>query len=540
MLNMKYFLPLTIALFLFSNGLFSQNAVIEGIITDAKTKETLVGAQVLIYGTTLGTMANLNGEYRITNVPEGTISLHVFFISYEPMIIENIKVERGRTLTINVALNEVHQVLEGVTVTARRTTYTETSLIQSIRNSQVVTSGISAQQIRRSQDSDAAQVVRRIPGITIIDDRFIVVRGLSERYNTTWLHNTVAPSMEPDSRSFSFDMIPSSQIDHLLVFKSPSPDLPGDFAGGAIKIFTRSIPDQSGLEISYTSQYDQGTSFKPFYGTQKSSLGWTGFGQEYFDLPSEFPNDLRTITNNPDALQNAGRSLKNNWVPEQHNALLNHNGAITGSLRWDKRNIRIGNITTMTFSNTKSLNNVFRADYNAYNHIQNISLPIYNFEDARFSNSIKLGVLHNWGIEIGNKHSFEIINFYNNISSYSYTNRIGDHIDFGFAMNYHAFQQIFRGLYSGQITGKHELTQTTRIDWTVGLNNSFRGMPDYRQYRTDKPLNDVDGDKFYTYLPIGGAQPYFLGRFYSGLKGKVSTRGQQSYKSHFSEGVGFW
>ncbi|TVQ92038.1 MAG: TonB-dependent receptor [Bacteroidetes bacterium] len=511
----------------FQFHIYGQGGIIEGIVVDTKTRETMVGATIMIEGASIGTTANLNGEYRLTNVPVGKVNLRASFISYEPVVIENITVERGRTITIDIEMELVSQTLEGVTVTARRTTYTETSLIQSIRSSQVVTSGISAQQITRSQDSDAAQVVRRIPGITIVEDRFIVVRGLSERYNTTMLHNTLAPSMEADIRSFSFDMIPASQIDHLLIFKSPSPDLPGDFAGGAIKVITKSIPDRSGFEMSYTNQYDDGTSFNPFFISERSNIAWTGFGADFFGLPDGFPDDLRTITNDPDALQVAGISMNNIWLPKGNNAFLSQSGSLTGSLVFNRGNMRVGTISTLTYNNSKSSNTIFRSDYNAYNFVDDISLPLYNFEDSKYTNSIKLGVLQNWGIELGENHSFEIINLYNNISTYNYVNRLGNHIDFGFNMNNHAFQQVFRGLYSGQVNGEHHFfDKSTTFDWTLGITSSFRDMPDYRQYRSERPINYIEGlDDFEIYVPIGGAQPYFMGRFFSYMEESGNSLG---------------
>jgi hypothetical protein len=526
---MNYFfkvnLVFSIIIFFIQTSIFAQGGTIEGVVTDAKTKETMVGATIVIEGTSIGTTANLNGEYRLSNVPLGEVNLRVSFISYEPVVVEKIKIARGGVVQINVVMEAVSQTLEGVTVSARRTTFTETSLIQSIRNSQVVTSGISAQQISRSQDSDAAQVVRRIPGVTIIDDRFIVVRGLSERYNATLLHNIYAPSMEADVRSFSFDAIPASQIDHLLIFKSPSPDLPGDFAGGVIKVITKSIPDKSGIELSYTSQYDDGTSFQPFRMSNRSDIAWTGFGSDYFDLPKSFPNDLRTITTDPVALQEAGRAMNNNWLSQESNALLNHSGSLTGNLRFVFGNVRVGTITTLTYNNSKSFNTVFRSDYNSYNLVEGMSLPIYEFDDSRYSNNIKMGVLHNWGVEIGENHTFEIVNLYNNISSYNYINRVGDHLDFGFNMNNHAFQQVFRGLYSGQVSGKHQFfNKNTTLDWTYGITSSYRDLPDYRQYRTERPVNFIEGlDDFNIYVPIGGAQPYFMGRFFSEMNESGNT-----------------
>ena len=112
---------------------------------------------------------------------------------------------------------------------AQRKLGTETAVLNTVRKSLPVVSGISAQQISKTQDSDAAEVLRRIPGITIVDDRFIVVRGLAQRYNNVWLNNATTPSSETDSRAFSFDVLPSSLIDNMMVYKSPSAEVPAEF-----------------------------------------------------------------------------------------------------------------------------------------------------------------------------------------------------------------------------------------------------------------------------------------------------------------------
>ncbi len=202
---------------------------VSGKVLDRNTGETIIGANVIIEGTTVGVATGLEGEFTLPNIPVGDMNIQVSFISYEPVVIENVKIEGGKTTHLDVVLQETNVSLEGVQVTARRVTHTEMSVIASIRASNLVVNGISSQQISRSQDSDAAAVVRRIPGVTVIDDRFIMIRGLSERYNATMLHNVFAPSMEADIKSFSFDVIPSNLIDRIMIYKSPSPDLPAIF-----------------------------------------------------------------------------------------------------------------------------------------------------------------------------------------------------------------------------------------------------------------------------------------------------------------------
>jgi hypothetical protein len=218
---------------------FAQTGSIRGVVKDSRSGETIIGANVVIEGTTTGTSTQLDGSYQISNLAPGSYNLLITFVSYHRQRIENINVGRGQTVVIDIKLEEDVALLEGVQVRARRTTQTDLSLLSTIKASEVVVSGISAQQISRSQDSDASMVIKRIPGVTVVDGRFIMIRGLSERYNPTLLHNVFAPSMEADVRSFSFDVIPSSLIDQILIYKSPSADLPGEFAGGIVKIFTK-------------------------------------------------------------------------------------------------------------------------------------------------------------------------------------------------------------------------------------------------------------------------------------------------------------
>ena len=145
------------------------------------------------------------------------------------------------------------------------------------RMSPLVSIAISGQQILRSQDRDASEVIRRLPGTTIIDDRFIVVRGLSQRYNAVWLNNAATPSSEADAKAFSFDVIPASMIDNMIIVKSPAPELPADFSGGFVKITTTNLPEKNSFFVSYGTGIGQGTTFNGLSQYQKSGTDWLGF-----------------------------------------------------------------------------------------------------------------------------------------------------------------------------------------------------------------------------------------------------------------------
>jgi TonB-dependent receptor len=513
-------LLLTIFISLHSQITSAQSGTLQGVVTDKVTGETIIGANVVIEGTTIGTSTDLNGEFKL-NAPSGTHNIQVSFISYETVVIENVKLEGSRTTYLNISLEEVSTAIEGVQITARRVTHTEMSLISAIKASNVVVSGISAQQISRSQDTDAAAVVKRIPGVTIIDDRFIMIRGLAERYNPTFLHNIPAPSMETDVKSFSFDIIPSNLIDRIMIYKSPSPELQGDFSGGVVKIYTKTITDENFISINYSTGYDESSSFGNFYEQSHGKNRWLGFNDKVNSLPADFPSNLRALGTDQVKIQEAGRMLNNNWVPNEVNAGLNHSFALFGAYKFSLGKVEIGNVTSVTYNNSKSIDNILRLDYNAYNFDQDRSSPLFQFNDSKNSGKVRSGFMHNWAINYGANHKIEFINLFNQLNQTDYTFRSGPNYDFDFFANNHSFYQKYRRIYSGQLNGTHEFfDQKTLINWTAGMGKSYMEEPDYRRFRSDM---DTVTKELTLYIPTGAAATYFLGRFYSELEENIKT-----------------
>ncbi len=181
------------------------------------------------------------------------------------------------TVAIRLPLKREKGQLGIVTVSARKLVQTgsNVSMINEIRNADAVVSGISKEQIAQSQDRDAAEVVRRISGVSIIQNRLVVIRGLPQRYNTVMLNNSIAPSFEPDSRAFGFDIIPSGLIDRIMIYKTAVPELPGDFAGGVIKVYTTEIPVANSFNINYSASFNNNTTFRDFQEQkQEAKPGW--------------------------------------------------------------------------------------------------------------------------------------------------------------------------------------------------------------------------------------------------------------------------
>ena len=501
-----------LATLLLSFATFAQTGTLRGTITDAKTKETLIGATVRIAGTQLGVATDVNGFFSFAKVPAGSYTVEVTYVSYNTETIPNVKIEADKVTEINTALLESAATLAEVKVVATRQTNTEVSVISEIKASQNIVSGISSQQITRSLDRDAAQVVKRVPGITIVGDRFITIRGLNSRYNNVMLHNAFTPSMETDVKAFSFDVIPSGQIDRLLIYKTPSADLPGEFAGGIVKIYTKSIPDQNSITLDYSLGIRQGTTFGDFKESKQGANYWTSFNNGYLDLPTNFPKDLRAVNNNPALIEIAGRSLRNEWIPVRSTATPDQRMSLTGNFKMRLGNVQIGNITTVNYSETRQFTVTDRNDYNigANNAIE----TLFEYDDQAYARNNRVGILHNWAFRLNSNHTIEFKNLFNQISNGRYVFRSGQDIAQNYRPNNHSFDQVYRGIYSGQLTGKHKFNDDkTVVDWVAGYNNSYRDQPDYKRYRSD--LLDPATGRTEIYIPVGQAQAYFLGRFSS-------------------------
>ena len=166
-----------------------QAGIVRGIIYDKSTNEPLIGATVRENSSQTGTSTDIEGRYAM----ELKVGKHIITISYigysDTTVVADILSNKQET-TLDITLSPNAAALSEVTVTAVARKDTEVAMIEEERQSDVVQTGVSAQQIAKTQDKDASEVIRRVPGISIIDDKFVMVRGLSQRYNNTWLNGS--------------------------------------------------------------------------------------------------------------------------------------------------------------------------------------------------------------------------------------------------------------------------------------------------------------------------------------------------------------
>lgn len=513
----------------FSNLLLkAQNESITGTITDKGTKETIVGASVLIQGTTNGASSDLMGNYAIKYLKPGKYNVVVSFISYKKIVAENIIVEKGKPTILNFELEPEITTIGEVTVTAKKGTASEISMISTIKASDMVVSGISSQQISKSQDRDASEVIKRVPGITIIENRFVIVRGLSERYNTVWLNNATTPSSESDVKSFSFDIIPSSLIDRMLIYKTPAPELPGDFAGGAINIFTKDVPEKNGFSLGYSASINGISTFKDFSRSSVSGkTDWLGYDDGSRSLPSDFPENIvgwQNTATGKDQLVALSKTLNNQWTPDNGKAGLDHRFSIAYGGSFKIKKAQLSNITSINYSNTNAFNDYYRAYYLEYDTIRNRPDTSWYYNDKTYTKNVKVGGLCNFSLVLKNNHKIEFKNFYNHVGQSKTTQRAGYDFD-NLATDIIATQYGYmeRSIYSGQLTGTHPITKKLNLEWNLGYSRADKKDPDTRRVTSALYKDDPEFQYYNQYYVLlsNFADPRLAGRVSSQLHEEI-------------------
>lgn len=515
---------LTLVTVLVSAYAFAQNGTIAGIVTDAKTGQTVIGANVVIQGTTVGAQTDIYGKFSIPNVKPGTYNLTITFVTYKAHTVPDVIVESAKISAIRVEMQEDVSELQEVVITGTREINNDLSLISAIKESKLVVSGISAEQISRVPDRDAAQIMQRVPGISIVDNRFVMIRGVSERYNQVMINKVVGPSTEVDKRSFSFDLIPSGAIDQILIYKSGSADLPGDFAGGVIQVITKQPGDEDYLRVSASTGFRFGTTSKEFRKSKGSSTDFLGFDNGFRSLPESFPSTssmIQTSRTSP-IRQQAGQSLNNNFDNTSFSAPIDFGVGAELSKNFSIGNVQLGTLTNLSYSNSYQSRAVNFERY-LFND-QEIS-PRFEYRDQYHENDVRVSGISNWTAKFRN-HKFEFKNLINLLGEDQTILRQGTDFFLNSDRHYknYSYHYQSRLIYTGQLQGTHtSADESLKVDWVGGYNYVNRDEPDFRRFRTFSILSS--GEEAYQMQLPPSANLFETGRFYSDLTDKGFSHG---------------
>lgn len=450
---------------------------ISGKITDEKTGDALIGATVAIKNTSKGTATDVDGNFMLTVEP-GTYVVIVNYIGYQQKEIEDVVVTEGQLTSVNVAISESSSTqLEEVVVRSTLKKENISALYIMQKNSIAVSSGISADIIQRSPDRNTGEVLKRVSGASVKDNKYVIIRGLSDRYNIALVNNALMPSTEPDKKAFSFDVIPSNIIDNIIINKTASPDKPGDFAGGIIQVLTKDVPETDFFNIGIAATYNTQTTFKDFTATERSGSEYLGFAPEGTQLPSAFKNTTDGYKRL--SLQEqvgAAKQLSNNYVETTTSALPNTSIQLSGGKAFNtKSGGKFGTILGLTYRNSQTIAPDFiRGRYEATPRVSQ-----YNTE-TQYKFSTILSGLANFSYVKG-KSRLSFKNLYNRIYDNNYYRRDGYNTSFNQQIKAFSSIPMERQIYSTQLEGEHAFgSRNIKLNWNLNYSSLQADQNDLR------------------------------------------------------------
>ncbi len=391
-----------------------------------------------IDGNTFTTISNENADYQI-QLKASTYQVKATYIGYSDYVTD---INLISDTTFDIIFEESSTELSEVTVQAIAQKTTEILVVKTIRDNSVVSDGISTEFIKKTPDRNAGDALKRVSGVTIQNDKFVLVRGLADRYNSALLNKTLLPSTEPDRRAFSFDIIPTSLIDNIIVSKSAAANLPGDWSGGLVQITTKEVSDNF-LNISWGSGWGSVSTFRDFKLVQAT------------DFPSTFPSTYKyRISGNGD--KRAYTKLFGNPSTEELQSLPNLNGGLSFGYTKGKWN----SLFSSTIRNSFTINNIDRKDYQSSTELA------YDYKDVLFTKRFSTNGLFNLTYLGENRYSWKTLVNYQKDDTY--LTRNGDNFDNVQNVLSTASNHINNVVISSQLDGK-----VKTLDFNVGYTYTF-------------------------------------------------------------------
>jgi TonB-dependent receptor len=471
------------ALFLFSFILTqAQSVKLFGKVLNEKN-EPLAGVTVKITGGG-GATTDVEGRFTLNLSIGKKYEITFTAVGYNPKQVSDVEVLGTQANELNIVMEVKATAGENVTVSASRSNArreTAAALIAFQKNTNTVASVISAEAIRRSPDKNTGEVLKRTPGASIQEGRFIVVRGLADRYNQAMLNGILLTSTEPDRKTFSFDLIPASMIDNIVINKAFVPEYPGEWAGGLIQVNTKDIPAKNFFNVQAGIGINSQTINRKFYKDQGGKLDWLGIEDGTRGLPAGYTTKYEFGILERAQKAEIGKNMRNAWVSEEAGAPLNlsfqANGGFTGKL--------FGKTVGGNFGIVYNSNNRYQELLNRRNNIDNLGVLKSidnNFNDNRYSREIAAGALGSLTVQLNPLNRISLKSIINVNSTSSVTDRNGrDTTRADRLLRGSEFRFKQNTFFTTQLTGEHGLTAALKFKWYGAFNILDGYIPDQRR-----------------------------------------------------------
>ncbi|MDP9177956.1 MAG: TonB-dependent receptor [Gemmatimonadota bacterium] len=456
-----------------------------GRVVDAATGQGIVDVGVQVVGTTIGVSTGLDGRFSLSNVPAGTVTLHARRIGFAPKTVTAILLEPGTTLEQSITLTAATVQLTTQVVTASSERGTVRDALDAQRTAVGVVNSVTAEQISKSPDGNAAQAVQRVSGVTVQDNKYVFVRGLGERYTTSSLNGARVPSPEPEKRIVPLDMFPAGLVQSVTTTKTFTPNLQGDFSGALVDIKTREFPARRTWSLQLGGGYEAGT-------TGASILAGRTTGGERIGMVNgerELPSLVRSLGNFQGINLNQGDKdllvsrFRNAWTPENGTAPPIASASLSfGGNDPILFSHRIGYLFSGTYSSSTDFRDGQVRALADRGDMPGETREIDRFVGQRSSQSVLWGGLANLSTLIGDASRISFNALYNRTADNDAILETGSFENEGIRAKISRMQYVERGVRSLQLSGEHQLGSRNRVEWAGTASGVSRYEPDRSEF----------------------------------------------------------
>ena len=557
-----------------------------GKVYDKTNAEELIGASVYLLNSSTGTITDFNGSYELNEIPKGQQKIICQYISYQN---DTLEINISEDVAFNFELVEETITLGSIDLITKVNRKEESYVVNLQKKSAGMLNTLSKKQMSITGSSNAADAVKNVSGVNVQGGKYEYVRGLSDRYSLVTLNGIALPSLDPNKNSVQMDLIPSNVIDNILVFKTFTPDLPGNFTGGLVDVNTSDFPDSLELNFNYSAGYRSLSNLNSnFTGQKSSSTDWLGYddgsrnrpsfvqqnGINFFN-PSSFADaysyaqtqdlNIAEMTydeflssderwkwleqariNANDSLTIATQSFSNNWNPEKFKSGLNQSISFSLGNKYTFGKNQIGFNSGVNYKKKYAFYEDAQIGRYKQTGINAETLTAQKTgTESRGDEHVFGSIFMNASLHFNQKHKIKFVSMLNQNGQSSARYFSGENRSdaFGLFEEQRTQRYMERQLKTSQISGTHlfEAHKKSELTWNFGHTKSYQNTPDLKVFTNSYEylmLEDEDtGDFYQDTAPTYSIQPNLYSaptRYYRFLK-ENNTNLKIDYKRNLNQ-----
>jgi len=460
---------------------FGQKGFLRGKIMDNEIGETLIGVNVFVAGTTTGTVSDFNGDYSLP-LAEGHYKITFSSISYASVTVTDVLIKPNIVTKLDVNMETDVKQLEGVLIKADALRDSEAAILATQKNSFNMLDGISSQSFDKIGDSDLSNAMKRVTGVSVEGGKYVYVRGLGDRYTKTTLNGMSIPGLDPDKNSVQIDIFPTAVLENVMVYKTFSPNLYGDFTGGAMDIETKDFPDNAVTSLTLGLSFIPGVQFNDnFILYNGGKTDWLGLDDGTRAIPFDKMTEIPPESQVNAKLEQLTRSFNPEMAAQNKTAFPNGSFSFNTGSQVNRENVTLGYNVVLNYNNTYSFYD--NIESNNYLKDPNVSVNELFKDETRIGAMGKQTVMWS-GLFSGalkfDNHSFSISVLRSQSGESTAVKRVNNNFNQTDAVLLEdVLTYTQRSVTNAIITGKHNFNNF-QIEWKNAISWARVYDPDFR------------------------------------------------------------